>query len=1259
MRISKLSVVIFLGVALLVGAVAVIDYRARAQPSCPCNIFPNGTVPSSPIIANDNYPTELGVKFKPQIDGYITGVRFYKDVSMTDVHTGNLWTAGGSLLASGTFSSETSTGWQDLVFNTPVHVTAGTVYVASYYTPLGRYVANANYFTATAVNNYPLLAPDSGSVGGGNGVFGTGGDVFPSGTYNGGNYWVDVTFRQTIDGSAPQITATTPTNGNTSALAGANIVASFNQNLDSSTMNATTIALTDTSNVVIPTTITYDDTAHTITLRPGSPLAQNASYTVTVKGGNSGIKNLDGTFMAADYVWSFRTGSDTCPCTIWNNATPTGTPTTTTGGNGGQTLGVTVRTDSNGYVSAIRFYKPLRSTAPNHVVHVWSKTGTLLGSGTSSHESAVGWQEVRLDSLVPVQQDTDYVISYYNSDSTYVFSLGEMTNQAGSGLIHAKANGSWFHNGSDAFPDQNSTNNASANFWADAVFTTENSYTAPFNVAVSQPLQNAYGVAPSAPITFTTSNAANAATLNGNVTLKNASGQNIASTITYDDTLHTISLTPTQPLTANVRYTATLGSGIHDVYGTVLTPYTLTFTTGTALNSDINQGMGGPVLVLTSVANPYDTYLAEMLRAEGINYFDVKDISSLSAAILANYKLVLLGKAALSSGQVTTLTNWVNAGGNLIAFQPDKQLSGLLGLSDKSQTLSEGYLKVNSTVDPGLGISNQTMQYHGSADMYDVNAGTQVVATLFSDAATTATSPAVTERAVGSGYVGMFTYDLPKSIALTHQGNPAWAGQERDGNDPIRPNDLFVGNGSTDWLNTSKAYIPQADEQQRLLTNMMLTMTRRNSPLPRFWILPHGLKSALVMLMDDHSTYDNTFYVFNDIYNYSATNCSVVDWACQRSGSLFYASAGLTNSQAATSNKLGFSMGLHVQTDCGRAPSYSLLSGDYASQLSIFRSVYTSLPLQNTDRLHCYMWPDWDSVPKIDANNGLRINYNYDWYPNTWTGSNTGYLSGSGMAMRFTDVNGNLIDTYQGVTDLDYETDPTTATMNADLDNTLNSNEFYGVFGTHYDRADNDYYMLLLNAAISRNIPMISSSQLAVWKDALGSSTFTSITSTPAKLDFTAQVAEGGQGMQAMVPMSTSNGSLTGITHNATAVSYATNTIKGVAYAVFDAQPGAYEALYGVQPTVTTPPASTTTSSGSTSTSPAMPTQASITNESPFTNPTTINGTGSNGKIIATTNDSHTQTGNNPTWILIGAGIVVSLGAWWLIALLRRSVTKL
>jgi len=133
------------------------------------------------------------VKFHVDVNGFITGVRFYKGTSNTGIHVANLWSSSGTLLATATFTNETASGWQQVNFASPVAVTAATTYVVSYFTSAGNYAQDLNYF-ANGVNNGPLHAPSTG-VAGGNGVYNYGGSsAFPADTWQGSNYWVDVVF---------------------------------------------------------------------------------------------------------------------------------------------------------------------------------------------------------------------------------------------------------------------------------------------------------------------------------------------------------------------------------------------------------------------------------------------------------------------------------------------------------------------------------------------------------------------------------------------------------------------------------------------------------------------------------------------------------------------------------------------------------------------------------------------------------------------------------------------------------------------------------------------------------------------------------------------------------------------------------------------------------------------------------------------------------------------------------------------------------
>ncbi len=166
-----------------------------AGSQCPCSIFP-GT--SQPAVASsgDTSSGNMGVQFTPSVSGWIAGIRFYKGPGNNGTHVGELWTSSGTLLGQVTFTDESASGWQEAGFPSPIAVTAGTTYVASYFDPDGDYSYTTGGFSS-AVTNGPLTAPASSSVTPGNGVYNYSGSAsFPNSTYNAANYWVDVVFTQ-------------------------------------------------------------------------------------------------------------------------------------------------------------------------------------------------------------------------------------------------------------------------------------------------------------------------------------------------------------------------------------------------------------------------------------------------------------------------------------------------------------------------------------------------------------------------------------------------------------------------------------------------------------------------------------------------------------------------------------------------------------------------------------------------------------------------------------------------------------------------------------------------------------------------------------------------------------------------------------------------------------------------------------------------------------------------------------------------------
>ena len=129
--------------------------------------------------------------------------------------------------------------------------------------------------------------------------------------------------------------------------------------------------------------------------------------------------------------------------------------------------------------------------------------------------------------------------------------------------------------------------------------------------------------------------------------------------------------------------------------------------------------------------------------------------------------------------------------------------------------------------------------------------------------------------------------------------------------------------------------IPQADEQQRLLANLIGTMNLDRKPLPRFWYFPNSAKAVVVATGDDHGN-GGTAGRFDTYSANSPAGCVVAQWQCLRFTSYVYPNEPLTDSQAAAYNAQGFEIGLHPQNGCGNFTPTNLDS-DYSSQLSTGR----------------------------------------------------------------------------------------------------------------------------------------------------------------------------------------------------------------------------------------------------------------------------------------------------------------------------------
>ena len=261
---------------------------------------------------NDPNAVELGVKFRSDIAGFITGIRFYKTSGNTGTHTGNLWsTDRARTLATVTFSGESATGWQEATFSSPIAIDANTTYVASYHTTSGNYAIGTS-FASAGVDNPPLHALARRASMDPMASTSTALAVFTQPTtYGSSNYLVDVVFVTSVgpDTTPPVVNSVTPANTASNVSTSANISATFNEPLDAATVSGATFELRDSANALVPAAVTYNNATRTVTLDPTAALAYSTAYTAKLISGTSGIKDVAGNALASDYTWSFTTAS--------------------------------------------------------------------------------------------------------------------------------------------------------------------------------------------------------------------------------------------------------------------------------------------------------------------------------------------------------------------------------------------------------------------------------------------------------------------------------------------------------------------------------------------------------------------------------------------------------------------------------------------------------------------------------------------------------------------------------------------------------------------------------------------------------------------------------------------------------------------------------------------------------------------------------------------------------------------------------------
>jgi hypothetical protein len=250
---------------------------------CPCGLFTDSTVPS--IVEVQDSPVTLGVRFASTTAGSVIGMRFYKSAGNTGTHVGTLWSMSGQQLATGTFTGESTAGWQTLTFTTPVSIAANTDYIVSYRSTTGNYSATPGDFSGAGISKPPLVAGNA-----------TGAYSYPDAFPSAGSttdYLVDVVFATPAD--PVTVVSESPANG----VVGVDPTTSDSITLSSPIASGYSLAVS-AGGTAVAGAVSQSADGTTITFTPTAALPAGAVVTATL----SGARSTSGSTLATQ-TWSF------------------------------------------------------------------------------------------------------------------------------------------------------------------------------------------------------------------------------------------------------------------------------------------------------------------------------------------------------------------------------------------------------------------------------------------------------------------------------------------------------------------------------------------------------------------------------------------------------------------------------------------------------------------------------------------------------------------------------------------------------------------------------------------------------------------------------------------------------------------------------------------------------------------------------------------------------------------------------------------
>jgi hypothetical protein len=404
-----------------------------------------------------------------------------------------------------------------------------------------------------------------------------------------------------------------------------------------------------------------------------------------------------------------------------------------------------------------------------------------------------------------------------------------------------------------------------------------------------------------------------------------------------------------------------------------------------------------PVLCLWDKSfAPLGRYVVEMLQAEGLTGASDRDVSAsrISARDLDGRQAIIVAPCAPDSGAEASALEALRGGAAIVFLRPSRQTAATLGLTARTERVAnEFYIAPDRSHPLWFAALGDFLQFHGGADLYD---RCDDVLAWIAGANWAMPNPAIVTGTFGDGRYAVFTYDLATSTVLFHQGLPDLASTgarpDADGDGVFAPNDLFQG-----FLDVNLRHVPQADLQQRLLVRVLEWASEPRGPLTRLWTFPNA-EPAVVLINGD-----------SDLMTRPQLDWFINMTEAHGGGYTIYLLEEhrplVPPELEADYRRRGHSAGPHIWLKLKPTPDE--MAARIHQEVADFTLTYGHPP--RTTRHHCVVWPGWVETARALAGAGVRLETNY----RAAERYQSGYLTGSGLPMRFVDESGEMIDCFQ------------------------------------------------------------------------------------------------------------------------------------------------------------------------------------------------------------------------------------------------------